>query len=199
VRRLAERQPVVLDLGEEAIERVVADVAGDEVTIVPLAAADAAYIPRLGRPAALVFESAGERVRIRGGVHRHREEDRLRFTAGGGAGLPARRRAARVHADLAVELTPLDERGHPAGQPRRLRTTDVSIAGVGVRVGDWALGEGALVGFCLEAPAPAAPPIAGTARVLRFSDGVAGLVLEQVAPPDRARLAAFLIAGRSAG
>jgi hypothetical protein len=198
MRRLAERQPVVVDLAEEAIDCTVDAVAGDEATIVPVAVADAAYIPSLGRAAALVFESAGERVRIRGAVHRHRLEDRLRFVAGGGAGLPARRRAARVEAGLPVEITPVGAGGEPEGVPQRLQTTDVSIAGLGVAVESAAaVATGDLLAFSLELPA--APPIAGTARVLRVSDGVAGLALEHVAPADRARLAAFLIAGRAAG
>jgi hypothetical protein len=198
MRRLAARQPVVLDLAEEAIDCVVAAVAADEATIAPVVAADAAYIPTLGRAAALVFESAGERVRIRGAVHRHREEDRLRFVAGGGAGLPARRQAARVEAELAVELTPVDAAGAPAGPQQRLRTCDVSIAGLGVRVEPGAaVAPGQLLAFRLALPA--GPPIAGTACVLRVADGVAGLELQQVAPVDRARLAAFLIAGRVAG
>src|SRR5215210_2262470 len=199
MRRLAERQPVVLDLAEEAIDCVVAEVGRDEATIVPVAIADASYIPTLGRAAALVFESAGERVRVRGAVHRHRREDRLRFVAGGGAGLPARRRAARIEARLAIELTLLEDGGEPAGDPVRAQTCDVSIAGVGVRLGDWALDEGRLVRFGLELPGQGGPPIAGKARVLRVSDGVAGLELDDVPPIDRARLAAFLIAGRAAG
>src|SRR5215210_2903221 len=153
MRRLAERQPVVLDLAEEAIDCTVDAVAGDEATIVPVAVADAAYVPSLGRAAALVFESAGARVRIRGAVHPHRDEDRLRFVSGGGAGLPARRRAARSVADLEIEATPLRPGGEPAGGPRRLRTTDVSIAGVGVRVGGWALSGGDLLALRLELPA----------------------------------------------
>ncbi|HEX2105581.1 MAG TPA: PilZ domain-containing protein [Solirubrobacteraceae bacterium] len=197
MRGLAEGQPAMLDLAEEAIDCRVAAVAGDEATLVPLAAADAAYIPSLGRAAGLVFESAGERVRIRGAVHRHRQEDRLRFVAGGGAGLPARRRAARAVADLAVEVTPIGERGEPAGEARRLRTCDVSIAGVGIRVGEWAPGRGELLELRMELPA--GPPITVTARVLRVEAGVAGLELADVAPVDRARLAAYLIAGRVGG
>jgi hypothetical protein len=198
IRRLAERQPVVLDLAEEAIDCVVAGVSRDEATIAPVAVADAAYIPTLGRAAALVFESGGERVRVRGAVHRHRQEDRLRFVAGGGAGLPARRQAARVEAGLPVVLTPVGAGGEPEGTAQWLQTTDVSIAGLGVRVGAGAaVATGDLLAFSLELPA--GPPVAGTVRVLRLADGVVGLALEQVAPADRARLAAFLIAGRAAG
>jgi c-di-GMP-binding flagellar brake protein YcgR len=197
MRRLAEGQPAVLDLTEEAIDCRVVAIAGDEATLAPLAAADAAYIPTLGRAAALAFDSAGARVRIRGAVHRHREEDRLRFIAGGGAGLPARRRATRAAADLAVEATPVGAAGEPAGEAHRLRTTDVSIAGIGVRVGDWPVPTGELLELRIELPA--GPPVAATARVLRRSEGVAGLEFSQVAPVDQARLAAFLIAGRVAG
>jgi hypothetical protein len=197
VRRLAEGQAVVLDLAEEAIDCHVAAVAPAEATLAPVAVADAAYIPTLGRAAALVFESAGERVRIRGAVHRHRDEDRLRFVAGGGAGLPARRRAARAPADLAVELTPLGESGEPAGEVRRLQTTDVSIAGLGVRAGDWKPAEAELLALRLELPS--GPPVAAIARVLRVSDGVAGLELAHAAPADLARLAGFLISWRAAG
>jgi hypothetical protein len=194
MRRLAPRQPVVLDLAEEAIDCRVAAVSGDEATIEPVAAADAAYIPRLGRAAALVFESAGERVRIRGAVRRAPGEGRLTFVAGGGVDLPRRRQAARVETGLPVQLTPLGPDGDPAGDPRRLRTTDVSIAGLGARVGEWAVAPGDVLAFSVELPA--APAIAGTARVLRVADGVAGLELVHVAPADRARLAAFLIAGQ---
>lgn len=197
MRRLSQRQPVVLDLAEEAIDCTVAAVARDEATIAPVTPADAAYIPSLGRAAALVFESGGERVRIRGAVFRAPQEGRLRFAAGAGTELPRRRRAARVDAGLPIALVPADEGGAPAGEARRLGTTDLSIAGIGVQLGDWRLGEGDLLAFSLELPA--APPVTGTARVLRVADGVAGLELVQVAPADRARLAAFLIAGRAAG
>jgi hypothetical protein len=193
MRRLAPRQPVVLDLEEEAIECVVEDVSGDEATLAPLAAADAGYIPSLGRAAALVFGDAsggGERTRVRGAVHRAAGEGRLRFVAGAGSGLPARRQAARAGVDLPAEVEPDD-----GGGAHRLRTTDVSIGGLGVHVGDWAPADGERVRFALELPA--APPIRGVARVLRVAAGVAGLEIAEIAPMDRARLAAFLIASRA--
>jgi PilZ domain-containing protein len=194
MRRLAVTQPVVLDLEEEAIECVVEAIAGEETTIAPLAAADAGYIPSLGRSAALVFAGgAGARTRVRGAVHRGSGGGRLRFVAGrGGSDLPARRQAARAGVALEAELEPVG-----AGEPaRRLATSDVSIGGIGVRVGDWAPAEGALLRFALALPA--APPIRGTARVLRVAGGVAGLEIAEIAPADRARLAAFLIASRAA-
>jgi PilZ domain-containing protein len=192
MRRLAAQQPVVLDLEEEAIECVVEAVSGDEATIAPLAAADAGYIPRLGRPAALVFAApaGGDRTRVRGAVHRAPVEGQLQFVAGGGADLPARRQAARAGVDLPVDLEP---EGEPA---RRLATTDVSIGGLGVRIAGWRPTGGEHVRFALELPV--APPIRGTARVLRVAEGVAGLAIEEIAPVDRARLAAFLIASRAA-
>lgn len=194
MRRLAVSQPVVLDLEEEAIECVVEAVAGDEATIAPLTAADAGYIPRLGRVAALVFAArdGGDRVRVRGAVHRAPAEGRLRFVPGAGADLPARRQAARAGVELETELEAIDG----SDPPRRVATIDVSIGGLGVRVGDWAPAEGALLRFALELPA--APPIRGTARVLRVGAGVAGLAIADIAPADRARLAAFLIASRAA-
>jgi hypothetical protein len=192
MRRLVPTHPVVLDLEEEAIECVVEAVAGDEATLAPLVAADAGYVPRLGRSAALVFAADGGRARVRGAVHRAPAEGRLRFVAGGGADLPARRQAARAGVALEVEVEPVGG-GEPA---RRLSTSDVSIGGIGVRVGTWAPAEGALLAFALELPA--APPIRGTARVLRVADGVAGLQVAAISPADRARLAAFLIAGRAA-
>jgi hypothetical protein len=187
MRRLSSSQPVVLDLAEEAIECVVAAVEGDAATLRPLAVADAGYIPRLGRAAALVFAVDGRRGRVEGAVHRAEAEGMLRFVAGAGAGakLPARRQAARAGVDLPVEL------GEPV---RRLRTTDVSLGGVGVHAGEWAPPVGATLPFALELPA--APPIRGTARVLRVGEGVAGLEFAVIAPDDRSRLAAFLIASR---
>jgi hypothetical protein len=193
MRRLSVTQPVVLDLEEEAIECVVEAVAGEEATLAPLAAADAGYIPRLGRAAALVFAGdGGARARVRGAVHRGTADGRLRFVAGGGSELPARRQAARADVALEAELEPVG-----AGEPaRRVATSDVSIGGIGVRVGDWAPAEGALLRFALELPA--APPIRGTARVLRVVAGVAGLEIAEIAPADQVRLAAFLIASRAA-
>jgi len=194
MRRLTASQPVVLDLEEEAIQCVVEATAGDEATLAPVAAADAGYIPSLGRAAALVFAAGagGERTRVRGVVHRAPAEGRLRFLASGGAALPARRRAARAGVDLPVELAP-DEAGEA---PRRLATTDLSIGGIGVDVAAWAPADGARLRFALELPV--APPIRGTARVLRVAGGVAGLAIVDIAPADRARLAAFLIASRAA-
>jgi hypothetical protein len=186
MRRLVPSQRVVLDLAEEAIECVVDAVADDEATLRPVAAADAGYIPSLGRAAALVFGLEGRRGRVEGAVHRAAGPGRLTFVAGGGAGLPARRQAARAGVDVPVEL------GDP---PRRLRTTDVSLGGVGAHVGDWAPLAGATLPVALELPT--APPVRGTARVLRVEDGVAGLEFVEIAPTDRARLAAFLIARRA--
>jgi hypothetical protein len=193
MRRLSVSQPVVLDLEEEAIECVVEAIAGEETTIAPLAAADAGYIPSLGRAAALVFAGdRGARMRVRGAVHRAPGDGRLRFVAGGGAELPARRQAARAGVALEALLEPVDA----AGPARRVPTSDVSIGGIGVRVGDWTPAEGARLRFALELPAAA--PIRGTARVLRIAGGVAGLEIAEIAPADRARLAAFLIASRAA-
>src|SRR3954471_2427689 len=121
MRRLSPPQPVVLDLAEEAIGCVVDAGGGDRAPLRPLAAADAGYIPRLGRAAALVFAVDGRCDRVEGAVHRAQAEGMLRFLAGAGADLPARRQAHRAGVDLSVEL------GDPA---RRLRTTDVSLGGV---------------------------------------------------------------------
>jgi hypothetical protein len=187
MRRLSLAQPVVLDLAEEAIECVVDAIDGDEATLRPLAAEDAGYIPRLGRAAALVFKAGGAgRGRVAGAVRPAAVQGRLCFVAGAGAGLPARRQAARAGVELPVEL------GDP---PQRLETTDVSLGGIGVRTGDWAARPGETVPFALE-PA-AAPPVRGIARVLRVDGGVAGLEFVEIAPDDRTRLAVFLIAARA--
>jgi len=84
VRGLSPSQPVVLDLEEEAIDCVVEAVSATETTIAPVVAADAAYIPSLGRAAALVFGSGAGRARVDGAVHRG-GAGRLRFVAGAGA------------------------------------------------------------------------------------------------------------------
>jgi PilZ domain len=186
MRRLSPSQPVVLDLAEEAIECVVEAVDDDEATLRPLAAADAGYIPSLGRVAALVFERDSRRGRVDGAVHPGAAEGRLRFVAGPGADLPARRQAARAGVELAVEL------GDPA---RRLQTTDVSLGGLGVHAGEWSPPVGETLPFALELPA--APPVRGSARVLRVGEGVAGLEFAAIAPDDRTRLAVFLIAARA--
>jgi PilZ domain len=179
-----------LDLGEEAIHCRVVAVAGDTATLEPLSPADAAYIPSLGRPAVLAFSGpAGKRVRVRGVVRRGPQEGRLRF-GGGSAGVPERRRTARVAAELPVALEPGPAAGHHG-----LVTCDVGLGGLGLRVDGWAPPAGAVVGFELRLPSP--PPVAGTARVVRVEREVVGLEFTHLAPADRARLAAFLIgAGR---
>src|SRR3954471_19349090 len=102
--RLVPNPPVVLDLGEEAVDCVVEAVAGEEATIAPVAAADAGYIPSLGRAGALVFAGGGGgRTRGGGAVGRAAGEGLLTFVAGGGAALPARRQAARAGVDLPVD------------------------------------------------------------------------------------------------
>jgi PilZ domain len=194
LHRLREGRPVVLDLAEEAIECTVAAVAGDEATLEPLSAVDAGYIPSLGRAAALVFGGDGERVRVRGAVWRGAREGSLRFVSGAETGLPARRRTPRVTAEVPVAVTAPAGGGEPG--VHRLVMCDLSLGGVGVRVGPWAPEEGAVVEVAIELPA--APPIRGTARVLRVEDGVAGLEFADVSLTDRARLAAFLIASRAA-
>src|SRR3954469_17413615 len=137
MRRLSPAQPVVLDLAEEAIECVVEAAAGDEATLRPLAAADAGYIPRLGRAAALVFAVGGRRGRVEGAVQRAEAEGMLRFLGGGGAGLPAPRPAARAPR---AARTP---RAAPGAPPPRRGPPDVTLGGVGVRADDWAPAIGA--------------------------------------------------------
>ncbi|MEA2321753.1 MAG: hypothetical protein QOD81_1603 [Solirubrobacteraceae bacterium] len=191
--RLGELQAVVLDVGEEAIDCRVAVVLADQATIEPVSAADASYIPSLGRAATLVFDVRGAKVRVPGAVRRGPLEGQLRFKAGGGEALPRRRRAPRVGAEVAVEVTPLGDDGEPAAPSQRLQTSDVSLGGVGVRVGSWSAAIGAVVSLALELPGP---PMTATARVMRLDDGIAGLELTKITPADRARLAAFLIAQR---
>jgi hypothetical protein len=194
MRRLTPSQPVVLDLEEEAIDCVVAAVDGDaEATLTPVEAADAAYIPSLGRTAALVFAEGGpsETRRITGAVHRAADPGRLRFLAGAGIGLPARRQTARAGVELTVALS-----GPGAGdEPRRLLTTDVSLGGLGVRLAGWVPEPDATLEVALELPE--AEPIRGTARVLRVANGVAGLAFSDITAGERGRLAAYLIASRA--
>jgi hypothetical protein len=66
-----------------------------------------------------------------------------------------------------------------------------------VRVDDPPLAAGEALSFTLELPA--APPVRGTARVLRVAGGIAGLEFAAIAPDDRSRLAAFIIASRATG
>jgi hypothetical protein len=188
VRRLSPSQPVVLDLEEEAIDCVVESVSSNETTIAPVVAADAAYIPSLGRAAALVFGSGAGRGRVDGAVHRE-GEGRLLFVAGAGADLPARRQTARTGVELEVVVAPA------GGESHRLMTSDVSLGGLGVRTEAWAPAVGDVVSVAIELPAAAA--IRGTARVLRVAGGVAGLEFADIAATDRGRLAAFLIASRA--
>jgi PilZ domain len=191
MRRLAVRQPVVLDLEEEAIECVVEAVSGDNATLAPVVAADAAYIPSLGRAATLVFGGAADRERIAGAVRRGAGEGRLDFVAGDGAGLPARRQTARVGIELPVSVTLPGE----SAAPVRLMTSDLSLGGLGVRFDTFAPSEGATIELAIELPA--AEPVRATAQVLRVAHGVAGLVFTAIAATDRGRLAAFLIASRA--
>jgi PilZ domain-containing protein len=189
VRGLSPSQPVVLDLEEEAIDCVVESVSPTETTIAPVVAADAAYIPSLGRAAALVFGSGAGRARVDGAVHRG-GEGRLRFVAGAGADLPARRQTARTGVELEVVVG-----GPGGGDSRRLMTSDVSLGGLGVPTEAWAPAVGDVVSVAIELPAAAA--IRGTARVLRVAGGVAGLEFADIAATERGRLAAFLIASRA--
>jgi len=134
VRGLSPSQPVVLDLEEEAIDCVVEAVSATETTIAPVVAADAAYIPSLGRAAALVFGSGAGRARVDGAVHRG-GEGRLRFVAGAGGDLPARRQTARTGVELDVVVVAA------GGDSRRLMTSDVNGPHQGAIVdtphGDW--------------------------------------------------------------
>jgi hypothetical protein len=191
VRGLIPNQPVVLDLAEEAIECIVEAVSGDEATLAPVVAADAAYIPSLGRAAALVFGSGAGRTRVAGAVHRGSDERRLRFVQGAGGDLPARRQTARTGVELPVAVgAPGDAVG-----ARHLLTSDVSLGGLGVRIDDWTPAVGDVVTVAIELPS--APAIRGSARVLRVANGVAGLEFTEIAAADRGRLAAFLIASRA--
>ncbi len=197
MRRLSEGRPVVVDLAEEAIECVVEGLDGDEATIAPRIVADAAYIPSVGRAAALVFEDGEARGRIEGAVRRAEAEGRLAFTAGGADALPPRRRTARTGAKVPVELTPLDEDGAPLiRRPVPMTTVDVSIGGQGVVASTWPAPEGSRVRFDLRLPD--GPPISGIAQVLRTAQGVAGMAFVEMSADERMRLAAFLIAERGA-
>jgi len=188
VRGLSPSQAVVLDLEEEAIDCVVEAVSATETTIAPVVAADAAYIPSLGRAAALVFGSGTGRGRVDGAVHRQ-GEGRLRFVAGAGAHLPARRQTARTGVELEVVVAP------GGGASSRLVTSDVSLGGLGVRTEEWAPAVGDVVSVAIELPGATA--VRATARVLRVAAGVAGLEFADIAATDRGRLAAFLIASRA--
>jgi hypothetical protein len=191
MRRLVARQAVVLDLEEEAIECVVEAISGDNATLAPVMAADAAYIPSLGRTATLVFGGATGRERIAGAVRRGAAEGRLDFFAGDGAGLPARRQTARVGIELPVSVTVPGE----ASEPLRLMTSDISLGGLGVRFGTFEPPEGATLEVAIDVPG--AEPVRATAQVLRVAHGVAGLAFADIAATDRGRLAAFLIASRA--
>jgi PilZ domain-containing protein len=195
MHRLADGQPVLLDLEEESIECFVEVVEGDEATIAPVSSADASYIPRLGRVAELTFgDGDGRPVRISGAVRRGPREGRLRFAAGAADGLPPRRRAPRAGAELRVELTPVGAGGTPSDDPFDLVTSDVSLGGLGVRVGTWRPSEDDLVRFAVALPG--AEGVEGTARVVRVHGDMAGLEFQVIAPVDRARIATFLIALR---
>jgi PilZ domain-containing protein len=191
MRGLTPSQPVVLDLGEEAIDCLVEAVAGDETTLAPVVAADAAYIPSLGRAAALVFAADAGRARVAGAVHRAADAGRLRFVVGAAADLPARRQTARTGVDLPVAVAPMAD-GGPA---RRLLTSDISLGGLGIGVDDWAPAVGDVLTVAIEVPG--AEAIRGSARVLRVGNGVAGLEFTDIAAAERGRLAAFLIASRA--
>jgi hypothetical protein len=128
---------------------------------------------------------------VAGAVRRAAEEGRLRFVAGGGAGLPARRQTARVGIELPVAVTV----PRAAAEPRRLMTSDVSLGGLGVRFAGDAPAEGTVCEVAIELPA--APAVRATARVLRVAHGVAGLAFEDISAVDRGRLAAFLVASRA--
>ena len=195
LRRVTVGQVVVVDVGEETIDCRVLALAGAELTLAPVAAADAAYIPSLGRAATLLFGTGGERLRIDGAVRPGEAPGRLSFTAGAAGDLPQRRRAARAGIELPVELTLLDDAGDPAGAPHTSTTTDASLAGLGVRVGAWSPAPGSRLAFALVLSDGSR--VAGTARVLRVHAGVAGLELDHVTPADRTRLAALLLAGRA--
>jgi len=194
--RLHIGRAVVLDLEEEAIDCRITDITGDAAVLRPDSPPDAAYIPRLGRAAALVFEDRGARVRITGAVHRAAEAGHLRFAAGDPAPLPRRRQTPRIGAELGVHITALGEDGVPAGESHRLVTVDVSLGGLGVHVSDDLEPPGTEVRFELELAAAA--PITGQARVVRVDGGVAGLEFSLVTPSELARLAHFLIAQRAA-
>ncbi len=193
-RRATVGQVVVVDVGEETIECRVEAVADDGLTLAPLAEADAAYIPSLGRAATLLFSIPRRRVRTGGAVRPGDAPGRLTFAPGAAAGLPQRRRAARAGIELPVELTLLGDGGAPAGAPQALTTTDAGLGGLGVRVGAWSPPLGALLRLALTLPG--GMEVTGTARVLRVEDGIAGLELDQMTPMDRTRLAALVLAGR---
>ena len=95
-------QPVVLDLEEEAIDCVVESVSATETTIAPVVAADAAYIPSLGRAAALVFGSGAGRGRAAGAVHRGARAGCDSWPAPAGTCPPAVRRRAPGSAEVVV-------------------------------------------------------------------------------------------------
>ena len=189
MRGLSPSQPVVLDLEEEAIDCVVESVSATETTIAPVVAADAAYIPSLGRAAALVFGSGAGRGRVDGAVHRGARAACDSWPAPAGTCPPAvRRRAPGSSWRSSWSRAAAATRGG-------LMTSDVSLGGLGIRTEGWVPAVGDVVSVAIELPAAAA--IRGTARVLRVAGGVAGLEFADIAATDRGRLAAFLIASRA--
>jgi PilZ domain len=203
MKRLVPDDLVALSVGDATVDCRIALISGGEARLEPLQPAQAARLPAASAAAALVFSHGGRLVMLRGAMYRASGPEDIRFAQTTRAAAPPpgqqRRKAARLAIVLPACIRRLDAAGEPCGEERRLLTRDVSIVGFAVetRVG---LGVGAVVGFELVLTDGAT--IAGSARVVRAADDVAGLRFEQLAPSERMRLASFLAAqqtNRAAG
>ncbi|MGH2927266.1 MAG: flagellar brake protein [Solirubrobacteraceae bacterium] len=157
---------------------------GQEVVLVVLVDVDEHHDPDCPQAAELEYTS------VRGVVHLRGEavfEDRtlVRFRAHGEPEVMQRRSFVRVHTPQAVTL----DSGEPGA--RRVHTVDLSGGGM-LLAGADPLEPGESLRFTITLGA-GAPPIEGTARVVRINaDEKRALVFEQIEEHDRQRLIRFV-------
>ena len=194
MKRLVAGQIVGLSVGSTTVDCRVAGVNGGEATLIALRPIEANLLPPASAGAELVFTHRGGLVMLRGAMYRAGEE--LRF---GESSRPAahsvaeqRRRTARVDVSLLASVTVLGEDGTPAGDERQFLTRDISLGGLALSTGHMTMPNGSLVRFAVTLPDLS--QIQGTARVVRAINGMCGVKFEDVAPPERLKLAGFLVA-----
>jgi hypothetical protein len=198
MKRLVADQVVGLSVGDATVDCTVGEVSGGEAALVPLRAVEARQLPPASSTAELVFTHRGGLVMLRGRMYRAGDGAEIRFggstrpaAAGNGGGAEQRRRAARVDIALLASVTSLDDAGAPVGDERQFLTRDMSLGGLALKTGHVTMRSGSLVRFVVTLPDLS--QIGGTGRVVRAINGMCGVKFEDVAPPDRVKLASFLV------
>jgi PilZ domain len=190
LRRLREHQLVMMEIERPnaSIECLVLAIDGNDATLQPVEAAEAALVPPEGKDVLLSFEFRSQLVVLRGSGRRDEGTGELHFAVTDRVMVPQRRHYARVDVALPVKLTPAGE-GTAPSDPIESQTRDLSADGILLDEllppahSEWRIE--------LSLPEEGAP-LTSDARVVRQVAGGTAMRFSNIAADDRDRLKRFV-------